>query len=143
MLLLAALIGYYSTYRVIDGNVDLIVVAFWVAAALTAGPLLAALVTHATRSGWAGAVAVAFPAGLLLGEAARASTMAVDGGSSAHGFWALAAFDLVAGILVLLRLPHRARTRTATLALLPVFAAGGFLMSALPRWFVVFVIGAP
>lgn len=123
VLLLSSLVGYYVTYRAIDGNVDGLVVVFWVLGALTAGPLLAVVVRSAARGDLWGAAAAAFPAGLLFGEAAAALFRGLSEG------WVVVAFDVVAAVVLL----ARPRADRRTLAWLPLAVAVGFGVTWLPR----------
>ncbi len=142
MLLLASLVGYYATYRLIEGNVSLGVMAFWVVAAITAGPLLAVVVSFARRTGWWGAIAVGCPAGLLLGEAIRFAVW-IAGPFSLFDWWVQAAIDSVAAVVLVVYLPRDARTRRlALVATVPVFTVVGYSVTHLPRLFAMLVLGA-
>ena len=141
VLLLASLVGYYATYRLIDGNVSLGVMAFWAWAAVTAGPLLAGLVSLAPRAGWWGAIAIGCPAGLLLGEAIEVAVW-IAGPFSTLSWWVLAALDIVAAVVIVAYLPSDARTRRlALMATVPLFTALGFGVTHLPRLFAILVLG--
>jgi hypothetical protein len=122
-LLCASLVGYYVTYRAIDGNVDGLVVVFWMLGALTAGPLLAVVVRVAGRGDLWGAAAAAVPAGLLLGEAISASS------PDLAERWLISAFDVVAAVVLLVRPAADRRV----LAWLPLLVAVGFGLRWLPR----------
>ncbi|MFB4297538.1 DUF6518 family protein [Actinomadura sp. NTSP31] len=124
--LLGMVCAFYLTVLALESELRGTLWVFWLAIAVTGGPLLG-LAGHLTRSAtaWAG-LAAAGLAGLLVAEAVR-----VWLGYSTPYRLGYALFNLAGAVLVLGRLRRGARGSAAA-AFLPALAAGVIVFTAIP-----------
>ncbi|HEU5031812.1 MAG TPA: DUF6518 family protein [Spirillospora sp.] len=99
---------------------------FWLAIALTGGPLLGLAGRLTRAANVRGGLAAAGLAGLLIAEAVR-----LQFGYSTHYRLAYVLFNLAGAVLVL-GWPPRGARRTAVAALVPALAAGVVLFTVIP-----------
>ncbi len=136
VMLLSSLVGYYLAYALLDGRVDLLVVVFWVLAAVTAAPLLALAAHRTRRGGRLAGLLCAGPAGLLLAEALVQLTY-----PDPLSRWPLVVAGAGGCAALLVLLPADRSVRRHALAWLPVAVLAGAGLLRLPRLVVGVLLG--
>ncbi len=122
--LLAMVMAYYVSQRLLFGFFSTRLFLAWVASGLLLAPPFAALVWPARGVGWRAALGAALPVGLLLAEAYSLRwRLTVN-----EDYMILFVFDLMCAMALLLILPSNYAQRVRVLVLTPVIMLGARMM---------------